>query len=245
MLHYDEYGSRDNPTILMLHGAGTLDTFCQQYSFSEKYHLVVPHLPGAGKSVGEVYEPEKTAQELYDLIADLGKEKIGVIGHSLGGQIAVKLVSERQELFNFAVFLSAWVNPRPETVRLYCRFTRLMAVMIHWKWMVTLSCKSWNFTPEQTNRMIEYAKLITPQVYRSFFAETLDLAKLPAYQSVNIPMLAICGTKEVKDMKTSLGLLSENPSCATAMVEGANHYFPMCKAQELNSLLEEFCSKHA
>lgn len=30
MLYYDEYGNRDNPTILLLHGAGVLDTFMAQ-----------------------------------------------------------------------------------------------------------------------------------------------------------------------------------------------------------------------
>ena len=60
MLHYDEYGSRENPTVLLLHGAGALDTFCSQYCFSDKYHLVVPHLAGAGKAAAEIYEPEKT-----------------------------------------------------------------------------------------------------------------------------------------------------------------------------------------
>ena len=48
MLYYDEYGNKENPTILLLHGAGALDTFCRQYCFSDKYHLVVPHLAGAG-----------------------------------------------------------------------------------------------------------------------------------------------------------------------------------------------------
>lgn len=35
MLYYDEYGKRDNPTILLLHGAGALDTFCNQYFLAE------------------------------------------------------------------------------------------------------------------------------------------------------------------------------------------------------------------
>ena len=120
MIYYDEYGNRENPTILMLHGAGALDTFSRRYCFSEKYHLVVPHLPGAGKAADQVYEPEKTKQALYTLIAGLNKEKIGLIGHSLGGQIAVMLASEHPELFSFAVFLSAWVNPKPQTVQMYC-----------------------------------------------------------------------------------------------------------------------------
>ena len=116
MLHYDEYGSINNPTILLLHGAGALDTF----GFGDRYHLIVPHLPGAGKAADKIYEPENTTKELFALIDSLHKERIGVIGHSLGGQIAIMLVSRKPERFHFAVFLSAWVNPRPKTIQMYC-----------------------------------------------------------------------------------------------------------------------------
>ena len=80
MLHYDEYGNRNNPTILLLHGAGALDTFCNQYCFSEQYHLIVPHLHGAGKSADIVYDPDVMKQELFEVIDSLHKKKIGIIG---------------------------------------------------------------------------------------------------------------------------------------------------------------------
>lgn len=164
MLCYDEYGSKGNPTILLLHGAGALDTFCRQYCFSDKYHLVVPHLAGAG----------------------------------------------------------------------------LCAKMMHWRWLVLLQGKYWHYTKEQANNMSEYSKQITPQVYRSFFANTLDLSKLSEYQAVTIPMLAICGSKEVKDMKASLKLLAQNPNCQTITLQGVNHDFPMRNARQLNPILKQF-----
>lgn len=245
MIYYDEYGNRDHPTILMLHGAGALDTFSQQYSFSDRYHLVVPHLPGAGKAADKVYEPEKTKQELFELIESFHKDKIGVIGHSLGGQIAVMLVSERPELFSFAVFLSAWVNPKPGTIKMYCSMASMSAKMLHWGWLVRFQGKYWNYSEEQAKYMAEYSKQITPLVYRSFFANTLDLSTLPSYEKVSIPMYAICGSKEVKDMKISLNLLSENPNCKTRILQKANHDFPMRNAEELNKLLAEIFQKHA
>ena len=104
MLYFDEYGNKDNPTILLLHGAGALDTFCNQYCFSERYHLIVPHLYGAGKSADKVYNPDMMKREILELIDSLHKEKIGVIGHSLGGQLAIMLVCERPSQFRFAVF---------------------------------------------------------------------------------------------------------------------------------------------
>ena len=44
MIQYDEYGDPRQKTILLLHGAGALDTFCHQYEALGNYHLVVPHL---------------------------------------------------------------------------------------------------------------------------------------------------------------------------------------------------------
>lgn len=240
MLYFDEYGNRDNPTILLLHGAGALDTFCQQYKFLSQYHLVVPHLAGAGKAADKIYEPEKITQELYGLIANLHKKKVGIIGHSLGGQLAVMLVSKRPKLFSFAIFLSAWVNPKPKTIRKYCMVAGVAIKMLHCKRLVMFQGKYWNYNAEQASYMAEYAKLITPQVYRSFFYNTLELSKLPEYQSVDIPMLGICGDKEIKDVRISLTLLAENPFCKTMMLQRANHDFPMRNANKLNPLIGKF-----
>ena len=240
MLYYDEYGSKENPTILLLHGAGALDTFCGQYCFSDNYHLVVPHLAGAGKAAAEIYKPQKAVEELFTLIKTLHKKRIGVIGHSLGGQIAIMLVSKRPELFNFAVFLSAWVNPKPKTIWMYCSLAGLSAKMLHWRWLALLQGKYWHYTREQANNLAEYLKQITPQVYRSFFANTLDLSKLSEYQAVTIPMLAICGSKEVKDMKVSLKQLAQNPNCRAITLQGGNHDFPMRNARQLNPMLKQF-----
>lgn len=237
MLYFDEYGDRKNPTILMLHGAGALDTFCHQYCFSERYHLVVPHLPGAGNAASQVYEPRQIKQELFDLIERLHKDKIGLIGHSLGAQIAIMLACEHPEQFHFAVFLSAWVNPKPATVNMYCRLAGMSSKMLHLKWLVRFQGKYWHFTDEQTDFMANYSTQITPQVYRSFFANTLDLSKLPSYQSLFIPMVAICGSREVKDMKLSLSLLAQNPHCQTIILPKASHDFPMRDAEQLNQIL--------
>lgn len=174
MLYYDEYGNKEKPTILLLHGAGALDTFCGQYCFSDKYHLVVPHLAGAGKAAGEIYEPQKTVEELFTLIRPLHKKQISIIGHSLGGQIAIMLVSKQPELFSFAVFLSAWVNPKPKKIQMYCSLAGLSAKMLHWRWLVQFQGKYWNYTKKQADNMAEYSKQITPLVYHSFFSNTLD-----------------------------------------------------------------------
>ena len=242
MLHYDEYGDRRQPTILLLHGAGALDTFCQQYGLADRYRLIVPHLPGAGQAAEVAYDPAQTIRALWTLIESLGEEPIGVIGHSLGGQLAVMLVSQRPERFRFAVFLSAWVNPTPKSVRPYVALSGLAAKMLRWQWLVRLQARYWHYTAAQADAMVHDTRKMTPKVYRSFFANTLRLADLPAYQRVETPMLAVCGGRETRDMRASLTLLGQNPRCRTMMLPGAGHDFPMRQAHKLNPILEAFAA---
>lgn len=195
---------------------------------------------GAGKSADIVYDPDVMKQELFELIDSLHKKKIGIIGHSLGGQLAIMLVCERQNQFSFAVFLSAWVNPNPKTVKMYCSLAGIAAKMLHIKWLVRFQGKYWNYTKEQVNYMTDYLKFITPQVYQSFFAHTLDLRNVPAYLSIKVPMLAICGSGEVKDMKLSLDILGKNTCCQTMILPKAGHDFPMRNSKELNVVLNDF-----
>lgn len=239
-MDYLEFGDKRNPTILLLHGAAALDTFREQYCFADKYHLIVPHLQGAGSAAGVPYDPATQVRELLSLMDSLGKETYGVIGHSLGAQIAVMLVSLHPEKFAFGVFLSAWVNPKPKTVGMYCSLAGMSAKMLHWSALVRLQGRYWHYSKEQAEAMAAYSRDITPEVYRSFFANTLDLKTLPGYADVQIPMLAICGSGEVKDMKASLTLLGENPNCRTLVLPKASHDFPMRCAKRLNPILLEF-----
>lgn len=240
MLHCDTYGDEKNPTILLLHGAGVVDTFRGQYPLAERYHLVVPHLYGAGEAADRAYDPETLTGELLELVDSLGKEQIGLVGHSLGAQLAVMLVCRRSERFSFAVFLSAWVDPRPGTVKAYCAMAGAAAGMLHIRSLVRLQGKYWHFSREQVEYLVRYSQKITPEIYRSFFANTLDIRSLPEYASVSIPMMAVCGSREVGDMKRSLTLLGENPHCRTVLLPKSDHDFPMRREQALNELLLEF-----
>lgn len=54
-------------------------------------------------------------------------------------------------------------------------------------------------------------------------------------------MLAICGTKEVNEMKKSLSELGKrNPYCQTLLLDKANHDFPLRQANRLNPILLNF-----
>mgnify|MGYP001810310986 CR=1 FL=1 len=241
IMPFDEYGSPENPTLLLLHGAAATDTFCHQYVFADYWHLVVPHLPGSGRAMDRVYDPEETMADLVALIRALGTEKIVVMGHSLGGELAVGLVARHPELFSRAVFLSAWVCASDKSIRTYTRIARWSNASLRYKWLLRWQAKYWGYTPEQAAFMVDYASRITPEQYVAWFNRRIRLDELSGYASVSIPMLAVCGSKEVAEMRHSLAELGRrNSNCQTKVIEGVNHDFPLRAPERINPIVRAF-----
>ncbi|MED4585135.1 alpha/beta hydrolase [Brevibacillus choshinensis] len=84
--------------VVYLHGAGGLvwDPFLNE--LSNHYQVIAPHLPGTAQSSG--LENIRDLWDLilcyYDLFDGLGLESATVIGHSLGGMIALELAATDQ-----------------------------------------------------------------------------------------------------------------------------------------------------
>lgn len=243
MIYFDEYGDRNNPTILLLHGAMAVDTFTQQYQDLDNYHLIVPHLYGAGESVTIIYDPQKLKQAVIELVKSLNKPSVGIMGHSIGAQLAVMLVAENPDLFSRTVFLSAWVCPNEKSIRMYCKSAPVTVKLLRYKWIVKGQAKYWNYTKKQSVYMADYARKLTVENFQAFFKATMNMKDYPEFYDVTIPMLAICGQRESKDIKNSLELLAQNPSCQTMVLPKAGHDFPMRCASGLNPILKSFFDK--
>ena len=241
MIHYDEYGNRENPTLLMLHGAGAVHTFAHQYSFQDKYHLIVPHLFGNGLETDQPYEPEAVVSALVELIESLGEEKIHIMGHSMGGELAVALVAKYPDYFDKAVFMSPWVCSTEKSVANYVKMAKFSAFTLKFRFLLKWQAKYWHYNEEQTEFLVTYGPKITKENYIAFFANRVKLNDLEGYPDVKIPMLAICGNNETLEMKISIEELGKrNPMCKTMILPGVTHDFPLRNPDDINPILLEF-----
>ena len=179
MLKFKEYGNKENPTVILLHGAGVLHTFSHQLELASRYHLVIPELPGAGDLAGRLFDPEWTDNALLDLVRRLGGEPVILAGHSLGAQIALRFALCHPELTVKAAILSAWINPRTRSVHRYIALARPAASLLHCAWLVRLQGMYWRLSHDETGDLVSQSKRITPAVYASFFRNTLQLRDYP------------------------------------------------------------------
>lgn len=239
---FDAYGDSKNPTLVLLHGAAALDTFAHQYdALTQRFYVLVPHLPGAGEAAAEAYNPQETTDALANWIASLGAGKVYLMGHSVGGQLAVKLVCEHEELFCRAVFLSAWLISSEKSVKNLSNLARLSYGAIKNASLLRMQAKYWGLTPEQAEKLVAYSQKIKKNTYVGFYANRILLKNLPDYPRVKIPMLAMCAKGETAEMKASLDALGkQNTNCLTVVFPQGSHDFVLRNYSLLNPMLMDF-----
>ncbi|MBN2194125.1 MAG: alpha/beta fold hydrolase [Polyangiaceae bacterium] len=104
----------EGPSIVLLHGLfvdhttwdGVVD------GLSGEFHLVAPDLPGFGESekpspMRFPYGVDAFAEAIADLHAGLGLGRVAVVGHGLGGAVAITLAARHAELVSHLVLVDS------------------------------------------------------------------------------------------------------------------------------------------
>jgi len=106
---YAEVGS--GPVLLLIHGmAGTYENWQAVIGLLARHHTVIaPDLPGHGASapVAGDYSLGALAAGLRDLLVALGHERATLVGHSLGGGIAMQFSYQFPEIVERLVLVSS------------------------------------------------------------------------------------------------------------------------------------------
>ncbi len=106
---YAEAG--EGSVLLLIHGiAGDCDNWCEVIEPLARHHTVIaPDLPGHGASApgGGDYSIGAMAAGLRDLLVALGHDRATLVGHSLGGGVAMQLAYQFPEMTERLVLVSS------------------------------------------------------------------------------------------------------------------------------------------
>lgn len=238
---FDQYGDANAPVLVLLHGAAALDTFANQYDMlSAHFHVLVPHLPGAGSAAEEPYDPQQACDALAEWIASLGAGKVALMGHSVGAELAFKLVCEHEALFSRAVFLSPWLTASAGSAKFYAAAAKLSYPSLRREKLLRMQAKYWRFSEAQTQKLVSYSARIPLETYVAFFEKRTRLSDEPQYASVSIPMLAMCAKGDTRETHASVRALGENKNCLTVIFPLGSHDFVLRCADRLNPVLLDY-----
>ena len=116
-----EFGKQNNDVILLLHGGGLSWWNYREVAqkLAEQYHVVLPALGGHADSDAPFTTIEDNAARLiFDIDTHFGGQVLAIGGLSLGGQVAVEMLSQRKDICRYALIESALVKPMKLTAAL-------------------------------------------------------------------------------------------------------------------------------
>ncbi|WP_148686164.1 alpha/beta fold hydrolase [Candidatus Nitrosocosmicus hydrocola] len=120
-IRYDEYGIGNPKHVLFIHGLGSSSLVWRDFpeALSTRFHTIAIDLVGFGESdkPKEDYTISFMSQFINDFINEMKiglKEKISIIGHSLGGYIAIDFaIANRKKVDKLVLFDSSGLLKKP------------------------------------------------------------------------------------------------------------------------------------
>jgi pimeloyl-ACP methyl ester carboxylesterase len=135
-VHSVEYGAGAE-CIVLIHGLSGSSRWWTRNApeLADGYRVVIPDLVGFGRSA----RPEMglpaipaAAELLGDWMNERGLDRAHVVGHSMGGQVAVHLAAEQPERVDRLILVDAAGIPRPLDPMALARFAAEMTPL--WRW---------------------------------------------------------------------------------------------------------------
>ena len=252
---FHEFGDKKFPDILLIHGGGNSwwNYLRQARMLSDKYHVILPTLDGHGEEYQKEYiSTENSAQQILEYIKNNCDRKLFAIGGvSLGGQIAIELLSLDSNIAEKAIIDGSICIPQPKLARICTVIIKLFGKIIFNK----------SASKIQLSLMKKmYPNMAYPEEIENYYIE--DMPRIPIKTLVTIyktymgeyrlkyaikesktQVLYIYGEKEMRCVKESAKLFQKmHPDCTLYEAKGYNHgylsaYLPLEWMEVVNHIL--------
>ena len=222
-----EFGQQTGPVILLLHGGGLSwwNYRAAARILAEQYHVVLPVLDGHADSDAPFTTIEDNAARLISYIdSRFGGQILALGGLSLGGQIAVEMLSQRQNICRYALLESALVKPMKLTAALIGPTFGMSYGLIKQKWFAKLQA---DYLGIPKNLFDDYfrdtCKIDKADMIAFLKANSLYTIK-PGLSETQAKIKIAAGSREQKSIRDSAKLLHRAiPGSQLEILSGLRH----------------------
>lgn len=210
---FKEIGNANNPKMIFLHGGGlsawTLDPVVAL--LKDQFYVITPVIDGHAEDGKETFiSIEDSTAKLIDYIDHHCKGKVFLLGGlSIGAQIVSEVLSQREDIADFAVVESALVIPIRKTTAMMAPINWLSFGLIRNKSFSKMQAKALCLPPEQFERYYQDSLKISKQSLMNMSRSNGNYALKKELSKTRSNVLIIVGEKELGIMKKSAQLLSD------------------------------------
>lgn len=231
-VHCLEFGTGDR-VLLLLHGlSGSSRWWARNIpELCKKYRLLVPDLVGFGRSRGRASLPpiDQAAILLCEWLDTMELQRVMLVGHSMGGQIAVHLAARDPSRLEKLVLVDSAGLPRSLSIGALVRFAAEAAPL--WRWG----------DPRFLPTIAGDALTAGPRVLLRAIWHILHDDVRPLLPKVTVPTLIIWGERDtLVPLADAYAFRQGIRGARLAILRGAAHNPMVDRPSDFNRLLQRF-----
>ena len=241
-----EYGNQSTETVILLHGGGLSWWNYRDVAqlLSERFHVVLPILDGHADSDAPFISIEDNAARIIAHIdKHFGGKVLAVGGLSLGGQIAVEMLTQRPDICRFALLESTLVKPSKLTHALIKPAFGMSYGLIKRKWFAKTQAAYLGIPQKLFDDYYRDTCKITKEDMIVFLESNSAYSIKPALRDTQAKVHIVFGSKEQSSIRTSGKLLNHTILGSTLQIlPGYRHgdlslNHPQAYAQKLLTMI--------
>lgn len=221
-----EYGEKNSDIIVLIHGGGLSWWNYREVAeiLSDRFHIVMPILDGHSGSDAPFSSIEANAREILDYIDENFEGRVLAIGGlSLGGQVLVEILSQRNDICEYAIIESALVKPMRFTAALIRPAYDMCYPLIKKRWFAKLQFKALHIKPELFEDYYADTANISKEDMIAFLKANSDYCIKDTLPYCRANALVVVGSRERAVMKKSAKLIAD--ALPTSRMEVVHKYY--------------------
>ncbi len=244
-IHYLTGGQGD-PLVIIHGGGGGAEGWLQNVTeLCEHYRIYVPDLPGFGLSqpMDGDYGMSEFVKFLEDFIHSLGLKRFHLVGHSIGGGIALDYALKFPHKIGKLVLVSSmclgkeialWIRILSSSIFFRSLGVAAVAILKVIKWLVNLVYAPLKFVNPLPRAKINLGKSITT-------LEKQTTVLVNRLSELMMPTLLVWGANDsIVPVSNAYAAVQLIPDCQLHVFEGCGHSVYKQKVKEFSHLLTKF-----
>lgn len=227
MIEFREFGNKDLPEVLLLHGGGlSWWNYREQAELlAPRFHVILPILDGHAGSSRAFSSIRDNATELIEFIDLYCSGKVLLAGGlSLGAQILLEMLALRGDICSYAFIESAAVIPSRITHALIGPAFVSSYALIKNRRFARLQAKSLHIRPELFEDYYRDTCAIAKENMISFLKANTAFSLPEAVRSCSAQVHVFAGGRENGEILKSVKVLQKGiPGCSVKILPGLFH----------------------
>jgi len=224
---YVEFGKQNQNTVLLLHGGGlSWWNYREAAKYLEKScRVILPVLDGHGDSGAPFTTIEDNAAKLITYIdTHFGGQVTALGGLSLGGQVALEMLSQRPDICRFALIESALVKPSKLTHALIGPTFGMSYGLVKRRWFAQMQAAYLGIPKALFENYFQDTCAIPKADMIAFLKANCIYEIKPSLSATSAKVKVVAGSREQKSILDSAKLLhSTIPKSELEILTGLRH----------------------